>query len=200
MEDYNLINKEAYDNNADFYSSIYNKTKFGDDYFLMLEGFAFMSGKKVLDLGSGNGFFAKKLSEMGLDVICLDNSLGMLKRGNCDKRVLASLEEIPLKSHSIEGVFANCSMLHLPKYNFPAALKEVKRILITYGMFMITMKSGKDNFEGIIEENGIKRFQSFYEERALYKIISDNFNLHRLIKFNYSPDKYLVSFLCNSIP
>ena len=82
MEDYNLINKAAYDNNADFYSSIYNNTKLGDDYFLMLEGFAFMSGKKVLDLGSGNGFFAKKLSEMGLDVICLDNSLEMLKRGN----------------------------------------------------------------------------------------------------------------------
>jgi len=197
--DYDSINRQAYDKNADYYSFIYKHMLHGRDFFRLMEGFAFIAKDKVLDLGCGNGAFVKKLSKYGLEVICLDNSIEMLKKGSLGKLVLASLEDIPLKSGSVGGIFANCSLLHLPLERFPAALKEAKRALRKYGALLITMKLDSENAERIIEESGIKRFQTFYEEKSLASLVSHDFNIHRTLKFSCGTKPLaMISLLCTS--
>ncbi len=172
MEDYEAVNKQAYDSNADYFSQIYNNTKLSGPFDLLFQMFAVRT-RKVLDLGCGNGFFAKRMALSRINVTSLDNSIEMLKKCD-DNKILASIETLPFKSESFDGVFANCSLLHLPKEKFPAALEESRRLLIQYGTLLLTMKTGVD-YEGIVEADGIRRYQSIYSNESLDSIMQNYF-------------------------
>lgn len=194
MDDYESINKSAYDLNADYFSNMYNKNNplvFADIKELL--GMFACRSRTVLDLGSGNGFFAKLFSLYGINVTCLDNSTEMLEKCGSNK-ILASLESIPLNDESVEGVFANCSFLHLPKIKFPAALEETHRVLMKYGTFYIAMKTG-DEFEGFVEAAGIKRFQSIYDKDDLIARVGNYFNIIESKPINFQ-DKIFLALLC----
>lgn len=190
--DYEVINRQAYDANSDYYSNIYNNIKLGDERKL-IDMFTVRSSK-VLDLGSGNGFFAKLLSLNNLDVICLDNSKEMLKKCENKKKILASLERIPLGNESLDGVFASCSLLHLPKERLPAALEESRRVLVKHGTLYMTMKTGNDS-EGIVEADGIKRFQATYSEETLFGIVKSYFDIAEIGNKNLGKFS-LIHLLC----
>ena len=199
VKPYESINRSAYNQNADYYSSLYNMMELGNDFMNLLNAFAHLSRGKILDLGSGNGELSKLLSQYGhLDMICLDNSIKMLKIGCCKKPIIASFEEIPFRDNSIDGILANCSLLHLPHAEFPAALEESKRVLKPYGSFLMTMKTG-ENKEGLFEDNSIERFQAFYDEKTLFSIVSDFFNIHRGLRFKVKKQNF-YSMLCTSKP
>lgn len=198
---YVSLNKRAYDENADFYSNKYENgfMSLDMDFIGMIGAFAYLSGGIVLDLGAGNGVMARKLKDLDLDVICLDISKQMLKRNNEKNLLMASMQDIPLRSGSIDGVFANCSLLHLPRYELPSALLEIKRVLRKNGAFMLTMKLGPygryDSCEGFIEEDGIERFQAFYDEFNLFSIVSENFKVNNKLKKNR-----FFTLLCTARP
>lgn len=103
------------------------------------------SGERVLDLGSGPGLDADALREHGLKPLCLDRSLGMLRtraQSSLVPRVQADMCAIPVQTSSFAGVWANASLIHLPREQFLQALAEVGRVLSSRGAFFLSIKSG----------------------------------------------------------
>jgi SAM-dependent methyltransferase len=70
----------------------------------------------VLDLGAGPGLDSAELRVRGLRVVSIDLSLGMLQVGAAEfpgARVQADIRELPVRTASVAGAWANACLLHL---------------------------------------------------------------------------------------
>ena len=107
---------------------------------------ALSAGALVLDLGAGPGLDAAELRRRGLEPICMDLSLGMLRAGVCEfpgPRVQSDLRSLPFSSCSVCGVWANASLLHLSKTEARLALREIRRVLRPSGILLVSLKRGR---------------------------------------------------------
>lgn len=190
------INHYAYSHYAADYAKIYSNLELDHDYVRLFEGFAFLGGGTILDLGSGNGAKAKLLIAKESNVVCLDNSFEMLKLGGLDRSIQASIELIPFRDKTFDGILANCSLNHLPMTVLPDCLNEIKRVLKPKGALLVTMKLGQDT-EGYFKEHDITRFQAFYRRETLDRILKESFNLHSNIEFS-DDSKNLYTILCTA--
>jgi ubiquinone/menaquinone biosynthesis C-methylase UbiE len=130
-------------------------------------------GARVLDVGCGPGRDLKEMAAMGFQVRGVDNSqelLDMVEKGIVTLK--ADLRTIPLEAGSFEGIWANASLLHLPKTEMPKALGEMHRLLQAEGHLMISVKEG--NGEGWSADKGMEeRFFAYYESEELDLLLGE---------------------------
>jgi ubiquinone/menaquinone biosynthesis C-methylase UbiE len=103
------------------------------------------SGATVLDLGAGPGCDSAELRRRGLRAISLDLSLGMLRAGLQEfpgPRVQGDARQLPFRNGSLEGVWANASLLHLSSEEAAASVREARRVLGVHGLLHVSVKSG----------------------------------------------------------
>jgi SAM-dependent methyltransferase len=93
---------------------------------------------RVLDLGAGNGWMARRLAAScrvtALDVDGSETGLGSLRDGRVG-RVLGDLEALPLRPASFDAVIA-AATLHYA-VDLPGALAETARVLRPGGLLII---------------------------------------------------------------
>jgi SAM-dependent methyltransferase len=103
------------------------------------------AGRWALDLGAGNGWLSRRLTERGFAVIALDLNVGgadslegaqvLLDLGAWFGRVQASMDRLPLGA----GAFALCTCSGALHYaDLPATLAEIGRVLEPGGLFVCT--------------------------------------------------------------
>ncbi|MZI95107.1 malonyl-ACP O-methyltransferase BioC [Vibrio sp. CAIM 722] len=109
-----------------------------------------LTGRRVLDLGCGTGYFSSELKCRGAQVICVDLSSHMLTKAQerCgDNQMsyhLADAELLPFADNSIDYVFSNLALQWCDDLAIP--LKEIKRILRKGGKgFFSTLVDGSLN-------------------------------------------------------
>jgi ubiquinone/menaquinone biosynthesis C-methylase UbiE len=103
------------------------------------------AGTLVLDLGAGPGVDSAELRKRGFEAISVDLSLGMLRSGVGEfpgPRVQSDLRCLPFPSHSVWGVWASASLLHLSKAEASLALREIRRVLRSSGILYLSVKQG----------------------------------------------------------
>lgn len=128
------------------------------------------AGALVLDVGAGPGTDAAELRARGLRAVAVDLSLGMLKEGVASlpgPRVQADMRRLPFGPVA-DGIWANASLLHLPRAEVPAILREFARVLQPEGVLYVAVKEGTG--EGYDEERygaGNPRFFTYWEPDAL---------------------------------
>lgn len=98
-----------------------------------------MAPARLLEVGCGQGAFAARLSEVGIDVTATDQSDRMLTltadRGVRTRR--ADVQELPFEDGSFDAVVANYMLYHVP--DLAAALTEIVRVLRPGGaLFAVT--------------------------------------------------------------
>lgn len=96
---------------------------------------------RVLDLGSGTGFFTDLLATTYTDVIGLDFSKGMLKFAkNCRNQniqwINADAHKIPLQNESIDFIYSNLVLQWCEPLD--NAIKEMLRVLKPGGLIVFT--------------------------------------------------------------
>ncbi len=127
-------------------------------------------GAVVLDVGAGPGADSAELRARGLRAVTVDLSLGMLKEGAGffpGPRVQADMRRLPFGSVA-DGIWANASLLHLPRAEVPAILRELARVLRPEGLLYLSVKEGTG--EGYEEERygaGNPRFFTYWGPEAL---------------------------------
>lgn len=111
---------------------------------LVLEHLGDLEGKRVADVGSGKGRFARIVKERspGANVIALDLAEAMLRHvPEGIERVAASMTALPLASESCQGAYATESLEHAIDIN--AAIAELARIVKPGGRIVIIDKDAK---------------------------------------------------------
>ena len=85
----------------------------------------FLEDTKILDVGSGNGFFGYYFSKF-CDVTGLDYSKYMLRMNPLEKLIQANAENLPFKDDAFDVVFSSALLHHVE--NPKEILEEYKRV------------------------------------------------------------------------
>ena len=102
------------------------------------------AGGLVLDVGAGPGADSAELRRLGLRVVSLDLSLGMLRSGAREHpgpRVQAEMARLPFRAIA-DGLWANASLLHVERARVPSVLAELYRVLRATGTLHVSVKLG----------------------------------------------------------
>ncbi len=102
-------------------------------------------GARVADIGCGPGRDASLLRERGYEVIGLDLSLGMLRAGGAGRCVQADMRALPLATGSLDAVWCQAAMLHVPRPDVPAVVGEFRRVLRDGGALHLAGAAGDDD-------------------------------------------------------
>lgn len=103
-----------------------------------------VKGKKVLDIGCGDGALTYRVIKKGADVIGIDNSkegIGLAKeifekKKTSAKFILTSAYQIPIDDNSIDCVVCSDVIEHLAEPE--KMLSEIQRVLRTQGKLVLT--------------------------------------------------------------
>ncbi len=161
----------VYASAAKDYAAQFTKTSDADiDQEADLAAFCGLMPKNgtVLDLGCGPGQWAAKIKQAGYEVCAMDASpeMAALAKADFDVDVTVATFDALDDVAKFDGVWANFSLLHAPRAEFPAHLARVHRALKPKGAFHIGMKLGDSE-----ARDPLGRFYSYYAEDALVALL-----------------------------
>jgi len=113
---------------------------------------------RVCDLGCGPGHISRYLKARGVDIFGVDLSSGMVEvasRLNPDLSFRqGDMLALDLPDHTLSGIIAFYSLIHLPRNSVPRALQEIHRVICPDGLLLISFHGGEgeihtDEFLGL---------------------------------------------------
>ena len=136
---------------------------------------ALPKGAHVLDLGCGPGSYAAFMAKQGCQVDATDASIEMVKLADQHAGVTgyqASFDEIS-GDNIYDGIWANFSLLHAPRAEFPNHLAALHHACKPNALFHIGMKLGSNAARDTID-----RMYTYYtEDELLTYLISAGFKI-----------------------
>jgi ubiquinone/menaquinone biosynthesis C-methylase UbiE len=119
--------------------------------FLELLESSFGPNANILDVGCGPGRDMAWFESRNINVTGVDYTQAMLELARTIVRgslVQADMRKLPFEAHSVDGIWCNASLLHLPKTDSPTALLEFKQILKPNGILFLAVQEGEgENLE-----------------------------------------------------
>jgi ubiquinone/menaquinone biosynthesis C-methylase UbiE len=110
-------------------------------------------GKAVCDMGCGSGHVAEHLKHLGVDVLGIDLSPGMVeiakKRYPVNDYRVGDMLELDLPDESLAGIVALYAIIHLKRDEICHAMKEMHRVLTPGGGLLVSFHQGK----GVLHED-----------------------------------------------
>jgi 2-polyprenyl-3-methyl-5-hydroxy-6-metoxy-1,4-benzoquinol methylase len=142
----------------------------------------FKPGSLILDVGCGPGHISRFIYDHGLNVFGIDDSEKMIELANkaapkCEFEVL-DMRDVDKLDKKFDGIFAQASLLHIPKKEAHTTINKLYDRLKPGGYFHISVK---ESWSGIDEETKTendygyeyKRFFSYYTEDEIRKYFTD---------------------------
>ncbi|MBB5873937.1 SAM-dependent methyltransferase [Allocatelliglobosispora scoriae] len=97
----------------------------------------------VADIGCGPGRDSALLRESGLRVVSLDLSEGMLRAGDLRGKVQADMRALPLRGGSLDGIWCQAALLHIPRGYAPSVLAGFACVLRPGGRLHLSVAAGE---------------------------------------------------------
>lgn len=150
--------------------------------------------KTLLEIGAGTGRDAQFFQDQGFETVCIDLSPAMVEL--CRQKGLTAyvmdMADIRLPARSFDAIYSMNSLLHLSKVEFPAALRQIDRLLKHDGVVFIGVYGGYD-YEGIWEQDPYipKRFFSFFTDERLEQEVTRFFDILSFNRVFYEPENPL---------
>jgi SAM-dependent methyltransferase len=148
----------------------------------------------LLEIGAGTGHDSRFFQDQGLETVCIDLSPVMVEL--CRQKGLTTyvmdMGDIQFPDGSFDAIYSMNSLLHLPKAELPAVLREMDRILRTGGMVYLGVYGGYDQ-EGIREEDSYipKRFFSYFTDENLEREVTKVFDILSFKQIFLEPENLL---------
>lgn len=103
---------------------------------------------QVLEIGCGPGHVARYLSERGVQITGLDLSPGMVEQARrlnpAIDFVQGDMRSLPAADGALAGIVAFYSIIHIPRAEVTAVLRELRRALRPGGLLFMAFHIGKD--------------------------------------------------------
>jgi len=143
----------------------------------------FQAGARILDVGCGSGVKSKYLIDRGFKVMGVDISEKLLeiakKEAPEGEFKVLSMNDLDTMAEMFDGVFAQASLLHIPRKEAGEIVEKMSRRLVPGGLLYIAvkeMREGKPE-EGVTKENDYgyeyERFFSYFTTDELEKYLTD---------------------------
>lgn len=169
---------KTYNKIAKDYSQV-NYDNFWLDEFKIFK--KFVRGKKIIDIGCGNGRDAEMFVKSKFDYTGIDISKNMLKiakaRVKKAKFKQMNFYNIRLPRGSFEGFWALASLLHVPKRRMQNVLRSIRNILTDQGVGFIAMKEKNRMDHGLVRSRmygqEIGRYFAFWKKDEMKKVLED---------------------------
>jgi len=167
MDIYQSTNNYYNDNFEDYVSSTSNldmRSSFQPFLELLLPG------SSILDAGCGSGRDSLFFKKLGYQVSAFDASEEMVNFASKFAGIKVhhlSFNEIEF-SNEFEAIWANASLLHVPKNDLHDVITRLGNALTVSGIFYLSFKYGKSD----IFKNG--RLYSYYNEKIFTELISSH--------------------------
>jgi SAM-dependent methyltransferase len=155
----------------------------------------FLSGKRVLVPGCGDGRDSRFLASLALKITSFDLSETMLKIARAQdpegSYSLMDLRDIDKCAGPYDGIFSSGCLYHLAKPEFASCVASTWQLLSPAGVFYLNMKQGQgERFEerpGPTYPGGTrarerlqgKRFYAYYQHDELLRILQGFDILHQ---------------------
>ena len=137
-----------------------------DDFLALLD-----AGADVIELGCGTGQLAVHVASTGHAIEAIDLSPGNVAAAR-DRGVSAheaSFDDLPFPDGRFAGAFALNSLLHVAEDELPAAMREIRRVLVEGSPLLIVVWGSQHRHEGTFEHEWLDppRYFSLYTDEQL---------------------------------
>jgi SAM-dependent methyltransferase len=123
-------------------------------------------GSLIADVGCGPGHELRLLRQRGLRVVGLDLSMGQLRTGGLPGVAQADMRRLPLRTESVDGVWCQAALLHVPYSAVPAVLMEFARVVRPGGVLFLSVAEGDGEGWEVAYNYGSARRRWFTFHRA----------------------------------
>ncbi len=140
-------------------------------------------GAHVLDVGCGSGVKSRYLIDRGFKVTGIDISEKLLEIARRDvpeaEFKVFSMTDLDSMRETFDGVFAQASLLHIPKKDAGEVVQKMVRRLVSGGHLSINVKETQEGKpeEGMLKEDGYgyqyERFFSYFTMSELEHYLAD---------------------------
>jgi SAM-dependent methyltransferase len=100
------------------------------------------AGALVADVGCGPGRDIVSLRAKGMRVVGFDLSFGQLRTGGLSGVAQADMRLLPVRTGSVDAVWCQAALLHIPREFAPAVLGEFGRVVRAGGQLFLHVAEG----------------------------------------------------------
>jgi len=137
-------------------------------------------GKKIIDIGCGEGRDALLFIDNGFDYTGIDASAAMIREAKKNvpggKFIKMDFYDLKFLPRSFDCFWAAASILHAPKRRVVKLLRGIGRIIKTGGTGFISLQEIGKIGEGMVAEQrygGVERYFSYYD-KSEFAVILEN--------------------------
>lgn len=154
--------------------------------------------KTILELGCGSGKDAMFFKSHGLSVTCIDLSEKLVEicKAKGLKALLLDYYQLESLHERFDCVYAQNSLLHVPKKDIDLILSKINNCLLPGGIFYFGVFGGIES-EGTWEDDFYDppRFFSSYEDETIKNVVSKHFSLIHFEIYNIPDSKFHYQLL-----
>lgn len=157
---------KVYDRNVDTYKKMVGKLPDLEPLAAFVSELP--EGALVLDWGSGPGYLAARMRDAGLKPVCVDASAEMVAAAQQDFGLDARQESFSaLNAISLyHGIWANFSLLHARRTQFPSHIAAAATALIPSGVFYLALKLGSGE-----QRDDLGRLYAYFTKSELEEMV-----------------------------
>lgn len=153
----------------------------------------------IVDVGCGTGRDMSWFEAQGSIITGIDLSMGMLTYAQ--KQVHGNLVSMNMRylgfcNNHFDGAWCCASLLHLPKTEAVYALQEIRRILKSGGMLVLSIQKGTGEGWESGYVPGVNRFFARYQSDEMRSILSNNGFAIRQVNLSQEVNREWLSFVC----
>jgi SAM-dependent methyltransferase len=130
----------------------------------------------VADLGCGPARHGQTLAGLGLQVVGVDLSAGMvaIARQRLPGRIAqGDLRHLPIATAALDGVWSAAALLHVPRTDVPAVLAEFRRVLRPGGALgLVTAAGEQEGWEPVPYVQGWQRWYVYHPPALLADLLT----------------------------